>query len=452
MQTIDRLYWTGLLLATALWLAANPDTLALPAAFIPWRNAFSQYSGVLGMAVMSVAMLLAMRPTWLEGRLGGLDKMYRLHKWLGIAGLVLSLLHWAAAQAPKWLGALGLLTGGRPRRPPAADSQAVETLQQLFQQWRHSAEAVGEWAFYLAAALMVLALLKRVPYRYFARLHRLLPLTYLALVFHSVVLLRFDNWQTPLGWLLAALMAGGTVSAVLSLLGRHAGQRKVSGHVTALEYLPQLQVLAVDIQLEPHWQGHQAGQFAFVRFADGEGAHPFTLASAWQGDGKLRLLIKALGDYTRQLPQRLQPGMALTVEGPYGRFTFDAQAGDGHARRQIWIGGGIGVTPFLARMQALCQQPASQPVDFFHATSANAPAAMQRLAASAQAAGVQLHLLRQPEDGRLDAQRLASSVPDWREADIWFCGPAAMGRQLRAGLLAMGLPASRFHQELFQMR
>ena len=77
---------------------------------------------------------------------------------------------------------------------------------------------------------------------------------------------------------------------------------------------------------------------------------------------------------------------------------------------------------------------------------------MQRLAASAQAAGVQLHLLRQPEDGRLDAQRLASSVPDWREADIWFCGPAAMGRQLRAGLLAMGLPASRFHQELFQMR
>ena len=41
-------------------------------------------------------------------------------------------------------------------------------------------------------------------------------------------------------------------------------------------------------------------------------------------------------------------GQPVTVEGPYGRFTFD----DG-AERQIWIGGGIGIAPFVARMKAL---------------------------------------------------------------------------------------------------
>jgi ferredoxin-NADP reductase len=54
-------------------------------------------------------------------------------------------------------------------------------------------------------------------------------------------------------------------------------------------------------------------------------------------------------------------------------------------------------------------------------------------------------------DGLLDARRIAAAVPQWREADVWFCGPAAFGRRC-GDLLALGLPAEQFHQELFQMR
>ena len=40
--------------------------------------------------------------------------------------------------------------------------------------------------------------------------------------------------------------------------------------------------------------------------------------------------------------------MPVTVEGPYGCFDFeDAQP------RQVWIGAGIGITPFVARMKQL---------------------------------------------------------------------------------------------------
>ena len=70
----------------------------------------------------------------------------------------------------------------------------------------------------------------------------------------------------------------------------------------------------------------------------------------------------------------------------------------------------------------------------------------------AQAAGVRLHVLWDARDGLLDARRIAAAVPQWREADVWFCGPAPFGQALRRDLLALGLPAEQFHHELFEMR
>jgi predicted ferric reductase len=44
-------------------------------------------------------------------------------------------------------------------------------------------------------------------------------------------------------------------------------------------------------------------------------------------------------------------------------------------------------------------------------------------------------------------------VPGWREASIWFCGPAGFGEALRHDFAAHGFPAGqRFHEELFEMR
>jgi len=44
------------------------------------------HTGVLAMGVMSIAMILALRTVALEPLFCGMDKDYRLHKWLGIAG------------------------------------------------------------------------------------------------------------------------------------------------------------------------------------------------------------------------------------------------------------------------------------------------------------------------------------------------------------------------------
>lgn len=78
--------------------------------------------------------------------------------------------------------------------------------------------------------------------------------------------------------------------------------------------------------------------------------------------------------------------------------------------------------------------------------------AIEKLRADSQAAGVVLHLLIDKQNGRLTGERLRAMVPGWKDASVWFCGPTAFGRALRADLLAQGLEPEAFHQELFEMR
>ena len=358
------------LLLTGLWLSAD-TALPEPLTWFTFRDVFIQYTGVIGIAVMSLGMLLAGRPRWLERPLRGLDKMYRLHKWLGITGLVVSLLHWWWARGTKWMVGWGWLERpARGRRPAMPDLGLVEG---WLRGQRHLAESIGEWAFYAVAVLIVLALVKRFPYRWFARTHTLLAPLYLLLVFHTVVLARFAYWSHPLGWCLAALLLAGTWGACMSLSGRIGKHRTVAGTVSGLQHFPELDVLEIRIVLRPGWPGHAPGQFAFLTVDPKEGPHPYTIASAWNaGDGSITFIAKALGDHTRTLRQQLSVGRTVHVEGPYGCFADGRQ-------RHIWIGAGIGITPFVARMQDLAGQSGGQRVDLFHPTSVHEQAAIARL-------------------------------------------------------------------------
>jgi predicted ferric reductase len=444
MKPIQFYFAALMLLLTALWLAA--DTFAFQSGYFAFRAAFMQYSGIVAIGAMSVALILAARPRWLEPRLRGLDKMYRLHKWLGIAALVAAIAHWWFGQGTKWMVGWGWLT--RPQRHGGHDAGDASG----FAGWLHglhgTAETVGEWAFYAVTALIVLALLKRFPYHLFRKTHTWLAAGYLALVFHAVVLLKPAYWSQPVGWVLAVLLAGGTGAALWILAGRHGVNRRVQGRIETVASYPGLKVTETAIVLDRGWPGHLAGQFAFVTTNADEGPHPYTIASAWNpADRRIVFLTKALGDHTGRLAAELKAGLPVTVEGPYGCFDFrDTQP------RQIWVGAGIGITPFVARLKQLAGGPAGQDIDLFHSTADFDPAAIDRLVADAAAAGVRLHVRVDRRDGRLTPQAIRAAVPDWKNASVWFCGPPGFGRTLRRDFLGHGLPAGRFHQELFQMR
>ena len=243
-------------------------------------------------------------------------------------------------------------------------------------------------------------------------------------------------------------MLGGTASALLVLTGQVGAKRRAEGVIETLTYYPGLRVIEGTLEVDSGWEGHTPGQFAFVQSSKREGAHPYTIASAWDpAERKMTFITEELGDWTSRLHDWLKVGMPVSVEGPYGCFDFN----DGPSR-QIWIGGGIGITPFIARMKQLAHTRGEQEVDLFHATTDFDQTAIDKLTADADAADVKLHLFVSQKDGRLTGERIRAAVSVWRSGGTWFCGPAALGDALRKDFLANGLPAAHFHWELFEMR
>ncbi|AMX03401.1 ferric reductase [Microbulbifer thermotolerans] len=444
MKYIKVTFWLLLLLLSGAWLFAD-TFIPTPFSYFSFRTVFTQYSGIIAIGSMSVAMLLAVRPKWMEQPLNGLDKMYRLHKWLGITALIFATLHWWWAQGTKWMVRWGWLQ--RPERH-GPSGEALSQLEQWLHDQRGTAESVGEWAFYAAVLLIALALIKWFPYHLFRKTHKWLAAVYLVLVYHSLVLIKSEYWSQPIGWVTALLLLCGTISALLVLAGRVGKKCTVKGNISALESYPGVKVIEGRIQLSEGWKRHSPGQFAFVTSKTTEGAHPYTIASAWNPDDpSLTFIVKSLGDWTSQLRQSLKVGTPVSVEGPYGCFDFNDDQ-----PRQIWIGAGIGITPFIAKMKHLAQFPGKKEIDLFHVTRDYDEAAIGKLTEDARLAKVRLHLIVTPRDGRLTPEQIRAAVPEWYSASLWFCGPSAFGSTLRKDFLKHGLPAKHFHQELFEMR
>lgn len=405
-----------------------------------WRRNLILLSGIVALWWMSAGMLLATRAPWLENRFGGLDRLYRLHKNIGIGAGILVFAHWMLEWLPKNLAQAGWIAGpNRPRGPRVAEP------------WVDLAKDVGEWAGYILLALVVVALIRRFPYRYFRLVHKAFGLIFLAGVFHGLMLLPGAFWQTPLAWLTVAVAAAGVVPALLSLSNRIGRKRQ---HGATIEAIHQADGQTLEIVCRPDnsWPGHRAGQFLLADFAVArEGAHPFTIASAWDSqDGTLTLDIKALGHLTKQLPALLGTGQRITLEGPYGHFDFSGnQAVDRSNGHQIWVAGGVGITPFLARLQHLASFGARADVDLFYSTTGTGDFPEQ-LDALCQRTGVRLHRRLSDRDGPFAAADITACQQGG--TSVWFCGPRNWGEMLARQFRTVGLPQESFHQEAFEFR
>ena len=120
------------LLATLLGLAWGWDVLQAAAspAHPLWlaRQEALYLSGLLSIGLMSLAMYLATRPLWLETPLGGMDRVYRTHKWAGILGGSFAILHWLVEMSDDILKS----TIGRAGRVPKDNATGLlETTRPL---------------------------------------------------------------------------------------------------------------------------------------------------------------------------------------------------------------------------------------------------------------------------------------------------------------------------------
>jgi predicted ferric reductase len=437
------IYLTGFIALLVLAWVSALGVSSLGADSLPWAIYTQAFylSGLLAIGLMSLAMVLATRPVWLERPLGGMDRIYRLHKWSAILAVVFAAMHWLLEEADDLIESVF----GRHGQP------LEEQFSGLLHELRDFGEELGEIGIYLVLAMVVLSLLKLFPYHLWRHVHRAVPLLYLALAFHAAVLAPGHYWSQPLGLVFGGLLAVGSIAAIWSLLGLIGWTRRARGTILSIS-TPAQDVVEVVCQLESRWRGHRAGQFAFVNFDRWEGHHPFTIASADHDDRRVTFMIKALGDFTRALPGRIAVGQAVTVEGPYGVFVrqpLDPQA------RQIWVAGGIGVTPFIAWLEDLRANPDAGFVTDLHYSTRNRerdPIVSRLETLCADLPGVSLHIHDSQAGGSLTAEHLARLHDASRKTEVWFCGPRRFAKQLRRGLNRAWRGRLRFHQEAFEMR
>ncbi|WP_046158700.1 2Fe-2S iron-sulfur cluster-binding protein [Chromobacterium vaccinii] len=198
------------------------------------------------------------------------------------------------------------------------------------------------------------------------------------------------------------------------------------------------------------------GQHLSLKVAgvDGVRLRNYTLSRT----GGYRISVKRQGKASARLHQ-LAPGDIVEALPPRGDFTL------AHADRPIaMLAGGIGITPLLAMLHQLSENPAAMPPTLLvYATRAVAERAFDAELATlrARSAG-RLRIVTaasQPETGRrlgvdyqhagrVDIKLLLQSGADLA-GDFYLCGPAGFMQALYDQLTAAGVEDNRIHAEAF---
>jgi predicted ferric reductase len=312
-----------------------------------------------GTSAFAINLVLGARLRPVEAFFGGLDRMYRVHRINGQLAYGLLLCHVALVLAGR--ATLSLTTALDLVGPGAG--------------WTVFAGVLAFIAFTIAIAL---TLFVRLGHEVFVYVQRAFGFIFLLACYHVFTTHGAKAQSPALNWYMAALatlgMAAFGYRSVFGnlLVRRHpyrvAAANRLDEFVTEVVMEPlasplaftpgqfvfvNFRSLAMSAELRPLELSMEHQVFSFRAGEVGNQFHPFSITSA-PGERALMITVKAVGDYTRAL-RRLEVGADAVVEGPYGSFSHQNVP----RQRQLWIAGGIGVTPFLSMARGLGDTTAS---------------------------------------------------------------------------------------------
>ncbi|MDG1309937.1 MAG: ferredoxin reductase family protein [Flavobacteriaceae bacterium] len=265
--------------------------------------------------VFAFNFLMATRAKWVERIFGGLDKMYLIHRRSGVIAVFLLLAHFLIV-------------------PRAAEFNPGKPL--------------GFYALVLILIGVILSAApifkKKIPYHKWINIHKLMGVFYVLGVIHGLMVDSLIK-ELPITRIYVFGMAFmGAIAWVYRAFLFGIFNKKLEYQIIGVE---DKKFGITEILMKPVSKSIDflAGQFAFFNFpsANKREQHPFTISSH-PYDKSLRITVKELGDYTANLGSQLKVGDSAFLEGPYGHFSSSYIK----ERDQIWVAGGIGITPFLS--------------------------------------------------------------------------------------------------------
>jgi predicted ferric reductase len=458
--------WGSVLFTLALWLASKwyfDDWFADPFKY-PAKAA-----SLTAVVLMCWSVALSARFRVAEDFFGGLDKVYQVHKRLGRLAFFVIVAHPLCLGADR-LPEFGAFLADIWFRFPGGS------------RYLHG-QNVGVASFLLMAALIVLTLWLKPAYHVWKRSHEWFGAVMVLAAAH-IFIVDADVAAYPLlaAWVYAllalALFSFGYIRFLYRFLGPQAEYR--------IERIDKVRNI-IELTLAPKRRklDFKPSQFAYLVFHKpgiSPEPHPYSIASGYNLRGRLKFGIKQVGDHTRTL-ERLEKDDPVTVYGPYGRFSEPFLSAE---RDCVFIGGGIGITPFLGMWHvALHSQELLDPdmvperlkethpeiiktwksprVSLFYVCrdrqQASFDADVRREVILSrfhdfehiEERGHKYFLYLTSEQGRITAERVREISGDPAEKYVFLCGPNAMVNALVAQFRRLGVPRERIVVEDFNL-
>lgn len=414
-------WWIDLYFYTGSFKEIHSDTLMFgELKDINWGNhrilgeVFSSWV----VTVFAANFLMATRAKWVERIFGGLDKMYMIHRRSGVIAVVLLLLHFVFVPRD-----LTTFTIGKP---------------------------LGFFAMFLILVGVILSaappLKKKIPYHKWIKIHKLMGVFYIMGVVHGVMVKSLIQ-ELPItrvyvfGMALIGILAWFYRAFLYNLFNK-----KLDYEVSAVK---QFDNDIVEVQLEPKAAQlkFEAGQFTFVSFKgiNRNEAHPFTISSH-PSNNKLRLTIKSLGDYTSGIQNAVKTGMSAKIQGTFGLFNYKIAK----HKEQLWLAGGIGITPFLSFIKEVDSNVKVHLV--WSVTSvehANYKDEIEQIVM--KKTNVNFVLWDSATKGYFQIEKMFN-IKSLKNHSVYICGPEVMRESYIKQLLEKGVSIKDIHYEEFSFR
>ncbi len=399
-----------------------------------WLQPLGSLTGILALAWLLLALMLSIRLPGLDQPLGGMLGLWRVHHYLGAAALLSALLH-----------PLFLLLASAPQGPGAT----LALLQPMPRAW-------PLWTGWLALGLMLLFLAPsfqffgRPAYQRWKLLHLLAGPAALIALAHGIALAR---WLSPQQAIVTWGLLGSL--AAVAFFWRKGLSPLLARRPFQIDRADVLANGVIELTLSPLRRTIEftAGQFVYLTpdipelEAGNREEHPYTISSAPAELPTIRIGIKSLGDASWAL-QSVAAGERVYLEGPYGRFLSDPAH-----RPQLWIGGGIGLTPFVSAARQLSHIQADCDITLIYCandiTRAYYLRELQHIAEAVDGLRVIPHFYL--DQGYLNAAFLRQAAADLDKREAYVCGPVALIELTEELLTRLGTPRGAIHTEAFDL-
>lgn len=187
------------------------------------------------------------------------------------------------------------------------------------------------------------------------------------------------------------------------------------------------------------WQGFQPGQYVELQvIKDGAKiSRCFSISSAPEQNtqlGTIELTIRAQdkGRITPWLKQALNETSTVGLSAAQGDFIIKDRS-----RPILMIAGGSGITPFRSYLHSQAMiEPTQEASLFYYARNPNEHLFKQELSSISDGnKHLTTHLISTAEMGHFSLEQLQQQCPDYRNYDVYICGPNSMIKEVNKILL-----------------